>query len=228
MKLATSVLLLLAAAASSTCDAFVPAPAFSSARSSSSSSAPSLLMSVDLAPEPEGGEELTAVDTMAGSRMKVMGETETDDPNVKAEDGSTVYDFWLTAEADGTLIKEVRTRVSKDASRKANFPGFRKGQIPPYAQPQITNFAVQEGIINTIEAAVGAYGLKSLPGDAGSVEVLEDVTEMCKGYKTGDPLQFTATFRATYDEEKRAKVDAGGDDVVDAEVVEEEKAEAAE
>ena len=37
-----------------------------------------------------------------------------------------VYQFWMTAEVDGALIKELRTQILKDASRKANFPGFRK------------------------------------------------------------------------------------------------------
>jgi hypothetical protein len=30
--------------------------------------------------------------------------------------------------------------------------------------PQIRGFAVQEGIIQTVKAAIEAYGLKSMPG----------------------------------------------------------------
>jgi hypothetical protein len=69
-----------------------------------------------------------------------------------------------------------------------------QGQIPPWAMPQITQFAVQESIIKTVEAAVEAFGLKSLPGNNGNVEVNEDVPSMAKGYKAGDALQFTATL----------------------------------
>ena len=82
----------------------------------------SLRMAVELEPEPEGGEEVKQIDTMTGSRMKNMGPED----GVKSENGSQVYSFWMTAEADGTLIKEIRTKVQKDASKKANFPGFRK------------------------------------------------------------------------------------------------------
>lgn len=85
---------------------------------------------------------------------------------------------------------------------QANFPGFRKGQVPPYAMPQITSFAIQESLIKTVEQAVAAYSLKSLPGSDGQVEILEDVQEFTKGYKDGTPLEFTATLNCVFDPEK--------------------------
>jgi hypothetical protein len=96
------------------CSAFVTKPTFSG-RSAL------VLNAVELEPEPEGGEEIQAVSTMPGSRMKNMGEAS----EVKAKDG-TAYNFWLTAQAGGALIKTINTRVLKDASKKAEFPGFRK------------------------------------------------------------------------------------------------------
>lgn len=99
------------------CSAFVTQPAFSGRRSAL------VLNAVELEPEPEGGEEIQAVSTMPGSRMKNMGEA----TGVKAKAGAgTAYNFWLTAQADATLIKTINTRVLKDASKKAEFPGFRK------------------------------------------------------------------------------------------------------
>lgn len=96
---------------------------------------------VELVAEPEGGTELTAVSSsLPGSRMKDMGA-------VDGEDG--VHSFWLSAVAEGKKIKELRTQTEKEASKKANFPGFRKGQIPPYAQPRMTMFAIQEAVIKT-------------------------------------------------------------------------------
>lgn len=77
--------------------------------------------SVELVAEPEGGDEMTSVQTMPGSRMKNMGEVD----GVKDE-GGTVYKFWLTAKANGSLIKEFNTQILKDSAKKANFPGFRK------------------------------------------------------------------------------------------------------
>lgn len=80
-----------------------------------------ILNAVELVPEPEGGDEITSLKTMEGSRMKNMGEAE----GAKDDDG-TVYKFWLKATAKGSLVKELNTKVLKDAAKKANFPGFRK------------------------------------------------------------------------------------------------------
>lgn len=79
-------------------------------------------MAVELVAEPEGGEELTAITPLEGSRIKQMDE----DSELKGENGETVYEFWLTAVANGELVKKLRTQVSKDAAKNANFPGFRK------------------------------------------------------------------------------------------------------
>jgi hypothetical protein len=59
---------------------------------------------------------------------------------------------------------------------------------------------VQETIIKTVEAAVAAFGVTSISGSDGNVEVNEDVTEMCKGYKEGMSLQFTATLNCALKE----------------------------
>ena len=67
--------------------------------------------------------------------------------------------------------------------------------------PQIRGFAVQEGIIQTVQSAVDAYGLKSLSGSDGEVEVLEDIPEVAKNYKVGDDIAFTATFQAVLNPE---------------------------
>lgn len=130
--------------------------------------------------------------------MKNMGVCE----GIDGKDGP-VYSFWLTAQANGKLISEFRTQIMKDASKKANFPGFRKGQIPPYAQPKMTAFALREGIVKTVENAVSAFGLKALDGNDGEVEVKEDIQEILKVYKLGDDVAFTATLKCEFDPEKK-------------------------
>lgn len=174
---------------------------------------PTSLYAAELKPEPEGGEELTKISSsMEGSRMKNMG----------AGDGEGVYKFWLSAIADGAQVKQLRQATEKEASKKANFPGFRKGQVPPYAQPQLTMFAVQEAIIKTCEQSLEAYGLESLPGSAGEVTVNEDVKDICKGYKVGTDIPFTATYMGKFDANVRAASateKAEEDDIVDVEVV---------
>jgi len=194
MKLSIFATLALA----SSCSAFSPI-AFTT-RTTAISTSTQMMMACELKAEPEGGEEIPSVATMTGSRMKNMGPA----PDTKDDNGE-VFTFWTTAIADGKMIKGFRVQVEKDASKSANFPGFRKGQIPPWAQPQMTTFAVQEGIIKTCEAAVAAYGLKPLSGEAGSVEVHEDIKDICKGYKVGTSVEFTATFKAIFDAEKQIK-----------------------
>ncbi|GAX10979.1 hypothetical protein FisN_2Lh509 [Fistulifera solaris] len=157
------------------------------------------LLAVALEPEPEGGEEVTPLKTMAGCRMKKMEELK----NVKSDNGPA-YQFWMTATVDGNMIKDNHTELLKNAKKKANFPGFRKGQVPPYAMPQITQFSIQEAIIKTVEAAVDVHGLKALSGSDGQVEVKEKVEDMVKGYKLGDPIQFTAVLNLSYNTDNAA------------------------
>ena len=77
----------------------------------------SSLYAAELTPEPEGGEELTKISSsLPDSRMKNMG----------ADEEEGVFKFWLSAKADGAAVKKFRVQTEKDASKKANFPGFRK------------------------------------------------------------------------------------------------------
>lgn len=158
---------------------------------------------IELVAEPEGGEEITAVKTMEGSRMKKMGEAEgltgvRDDGEADEEEG-TIYKYWLKARVEGPLVQEIHGTVLRESAKKANFPGFRKGQVPPFAMPQIRGFAVEESVIRTCQSAVDAYGLKSVSGSDGQVEILEDMKEVAKSYKLGDDLEFTSFFNAYED-----------------------------
>lgn len=178
----------------------------------------SLRMAVELVPEPDGGVELTKIstDVLPGSRMKCMGDSD------KIEGAQ---EFWLSAKADGAAIKKLRTKIEKESSKKANFPGFRKGQIPPWAMPKMVLFAIQEAVIKTCEASLEAYGLSSLEGADGEVTVNEDMQEACKGYKAGSDIEFTATYRGNFDDVAMSAagiVDEVMGDVVDAEVVDAE------
>ena len=62
-----------------------------------------------------------------------------------------------------------------------------------------------------MQSAVDAYGLKALSGSDGEVTVKEDVATMAKGYKKGDSLQFTATFRAAQPKPSEEAVETADD-----------------
>ena len=60
-----------------------------------------------------------------------------------------------------------------------------------------------------------AYGLESLEGSAGEVTVNEDMSKISKGYKLGNDIPFTATYKGKYDAAVQSSASSdGGDDVV--------------
>mmetsp|Transcript_10464 Transcript_10464/g.23120 ORF Transcript_10464/g.23120 Transcript_10464/m.23120 type:complete len:221 (-) Transcript_10464:414-1076(-) len=193
-------------------------PAFCTSPRAPLSTSPSLLLAAyDLAPEPPGGTEIPVPDAASISRVKDLGRNDAKSSAI----GADVHDFWMTSSAEAKSIKENWTSISKDAAKNAAFPGFRKGQIPPYAQPKMVAFAIQESVITACSDTVEQFGLKGLEED-GEVDVKEDVKEICKGYNIKKPedVVFTATFSATYIEGKDIE-GAGVDDesVIDATVL---------
>lgn len=71
----------------------------------------------------------------------------------------------------------------------------------------------------TGEQSLEAYGLESLEGSAGEVTVNEDMSKVSKGYKLGNDIPFTATYKGKFDAAVQSNVDKAGDDdvVVDVE-----------
>ena len=47
------------------------------------------------------------------------------------------------------------------------------------------------------------FGLKTLPGSDGEMNVNEDVEAISKGYQLGDNIQFTVNINACFDAEKQ-------------------------
>jgi len=72
---------------------------------------------VPLVPEPEGGEEMMALSTMEGTRIKKMDEV----TGVSSEDGAPVYNFWLNTIANGELIKEYKVTMLKESKKKVRW-----------------------------------------------------------------------------------------------------------
>jgi len=175
------------------------------------------IMDIELVATPEGGADVTPLSGGASGdeqslndefvvRVKDMGPVEDNDAAKEygASIGATVHNFWLTALAPGDAISKTRIIVLKDASKNAQFPGFRKGQIPPYAQPKMTNFALREVIVSSCQDALVKFGVKCLDkeaGELGDIIFNEDVDDISKKYdiKTCPSVPYTANFMGIFD-----------------------------
>ena len=108
------------------------------------------------------------------------------------DEGTNAYFLKMTV--SGETTQRYMTTVEKDAKKNANFPGFKKGQIPPWARPQLVKFCVETAINDGMIDAMESAGIQKLEGEAGNAEVLEDVSEIIKAFKVGEPISFTAKF----------------------------------
>lgn len=137
--------------------------------------------------------------------------------SMQLEEGQMAYNYFLKMTVPGETTKEYMKEIEKDAKKNANFPGFRKGQIPPWAKPQLKSFCVETALNDGIMDAMESAKLTALDGENKKAEILEDVKELTKGFKIGTPLTFTATFSA------KEYIDASPEpqaEIIDAEVAE--------
>lgn len=93
---------------------------------------------------------------------------------------------------------------------------FPPNYFPSYAS---LNHFMQQLSVLLGEASLEAYGLESLPGSEGSVNVSEDIQEICKGYKLGADIPFTATYNGKFDRAAQASL-KGAEEASSAEDVE--------
>mmetsp|Transcript_13726 Transcript_13726/g.40154 ORF Transcript_13726/g.40154 Transcript_13726/m.40154 type:complete len:296 (-) Transcript_13726:199-1086(-) len=175
-----------------------------------SSSKAAAIMEHELAAEPEGGEGVQPL--VAGTeeigdfiiRIKDLGPVDESDEayDLKEELGTPVHNFWLTALVNGKDVQKTRNIVLKDSAKHANFPGFRPGQIPPYAQPKMTFFALQETLVSSCQQSIKIFGVNEINKDQlGAVTFNENVEDLSKIYDTKKcpSIPFTANFRGSFD-----------------------------
>uniref|UniRef100_A0A7S2CEA7 Trigger factor ribosome-binding bacterial domain-containing protein n=1 Tax=Florenciella parvula TaxID=236787 RepID=A0A7S2CEA7_9STRA len=141
-----------------------------------------------------------------------------DMPHISLADGEGIYEFWMSTTVPGGVTKDSMMKIEKDAAKNANFPGFKKGQIPPWAKPQLKAFCVEDAINNAILDAIESAELTALEGDDRKAEVVEDVKELTNSFKIGTPLSFTATVLCKQTLSAEAAAEGA---VVDVEVKEE-------
>jgi len=65
-------------------------------------------------------------------------------------------------------------------------------------QPPCTSLrsllALQEAITNSLEEVISSYGVRTLSGSEGNIDVKEKVEDIARSWKSGD-VDYTATFK---------------------------------
>mmetsp|Transcript_1920 Transcript_1920/g.5775 ORF Transcript_1920/g.5775 Transcript_1920/m.5775 type:complete len:207 (-) Transcript_1920:119-739(-) len=99
------------------------------------------------------------------------------------------YRFGL--EVSGDKSKEIFQNIFSEFKKNAKFPGFRKGQIPPFMKVEINRFALEECLTNSLSSALEQNNLKMSEGDKVIPDYSPKVSEMRKKFKPGQPIEYT-------------------------------------
>ena len=91
--------------------------------------------------------------------------------DVTCEDGEAIFEYWTRMTVQGEQTQEYFSKLMKEAKKNANFPGFKKGQIPPYARPQMVYFCLEEAINTGMLNALDSASVKPLEGENAKAEV---------------------------------------------------------
>ncbi|CAM9518388.1 unnamed protein product [Chrysoparadoxa australica] len=100
-----------------------------------------------------------------------------------AAEGINSYAFEI--EVPGERTDRVWRNVGKELKKNANFPGFRKGQIPPYAMAETWNFTIQECINESVLQAMAAHGLVKADEKEAEADIKEKFEDIKKVFKAG-------------------------------------------
>mmetsp|Transcript_47207 Transcript_47207/g.73817 ORF Transcript_47207/g.73817 Transcript_47207/m.73817 type:complete len:193 (-) Transcript_47207:28-606(-) len=104
------------------------------------------------------------------------------------EGESAKYKFTVTV--DGDLTKSSFGAIMRDFKKNAQFPGFRKGTIPPFMMPKVKSFVILDCLEQTLGEAVRDEGLE-LADDERKPTLDDDQTNtLTKEFKEGEPFQY--------------------------------------
>ena len=100
--------------------------------------------------------------------------------------------YKLVLEIPGSFSRQQRKKSISSLKERANFPGFRKGTIPPFIKKDIDSFVLQESINNMLDEACTELGLKVTEGEKGGPEM--DMDDIKSRFKVGTDFQFECTI----------------------------------
>ena len=98
--------------------------------------------------------------------------------------------YKLVLQIPGELSKLIRRSAIADAKKRARFPGFRPGQIPPFMKKEIHGFCFLEGVKEVLDEAVQELDVKRMDGEANEPQFGRDIDELIKEFEVGKEYEF--------------------------------------
>ncbi|EKX47863.1 hypothetical protein GUITHDRAFT_106412 [Guillardia theta CCMP2712] len=107
----------------------------------------------------------------------------------EGEGNAAKYKFTVTV--DGQMSKDSYTAIMKDFKKNAQFPGFRKGSIPPFMIPKVKQFVILECLEKSLGEAVREQALEL--ADENNKPNLDDaqVAELTKTFNENNGFKYT-------------------------------------
>lgn len=102
----------------------------------------------------------STVPTIRVARTGLLGATALEYSVKKGEEVKDGHKYTFTVTVDGTMSKDSYAVIMKDFKKNAQFPGFRKGTIPPFMLPKVKQFVILDCLEKTLTEAVKSEGLK--------------------------------------------------------------------
>jgi len=106
-----------------------------------------------------------AVPALRGARSGLLSARAVEYSVVKGDEvkGGNKYTFTVTV--DPFMSKDSYTAIMKDFKKNAQFPGFRKGTIPPFMMGKVKQFVILDCLEKTLSDAVKDEGLTLVSDD---------------------------------------------------------------
>lgn len=105
----------------------------------------------------------------------------------KSDDGE-MANYKLTIEIPGEFSKKKRRESVQSMRKNANFPGFRKGTIPPFMYGEINTFVFRDSAEEMIDEAVKQLDLTRSEG--GNGEAKYDADKLESDFEVGTDFSF--------------------------------------
>ena len=133
-----------------------------------------------------------AVPALRGARTGLIAATAVEYTAVKGDEvknGGHKYTFTVTVPGDMSM--DSYTTIMKDFKKNAQFPGFRKGTIPPFMLPKVKQFVILDCLEKTLSEAVKEEGLMLADDEVKPTLDDEQTKVLTKDFKEKDGFKYT-------------------------------------